>query len=191
MIEMIKLLLTLAFEFFKTGLFAVGGGLATIPFLTEMGEKYGWFTIETLSTMIAVSESTPGPIGINMATYVGYTVANIAGSLVATLSLVAPSIIVICIIANYFQKFKDAKIVKMVFAGLKPAVVAFIAAACLSLFISTLLNTDFAAADIAHFFDWKCIALLVILLVVNKKYPKLHPIVFIVAAAAVGILLKF
>ena len=191
MIEMIELWFMLALEFFKTGLFAVGGGLATIPFLTEMGEKYGWFTIESLSTMIAVSESTPGPIGINMATYVGHTVGGFAGSIIATLSLVAPSVIVICIIANYFQKFKNAKIVKMIFAGLKPAVVAFIAAACLSLFISTLLNTEFAATDIFHFFDWKCIILLAIMLIVNKKYPKLHPIVFIVSAAVVGILLKF
>lgn len=184
-------LILLIFEFFKTGLFAVGGGLTTIPFLTEMSEKYGWFTIEKLSSMIAISESTPGPIGINMATYVGNTVAGVFGGLVVTLSLVAPSIIVICIIANYFQKFKDAKIVKMIFAGLKPAVVAFIASAVLGLFVSTLLNVDAGMENLLEFFDWKCITLLVVLLVAYEKKPKVHPIFFIVAAAVVGIIFKF
>ncbi len=183
-------LLQIAWEFFKTGLFAVGGGLATIPFLYDIAERTSWFTQMDLMNMIAVSESTPGPIGVNMATYVGFTVHGIIGSLISTLSLVAPSIIIICIIANYFEKFKDAKIVKMIFAGLKPAVVAFIAAACLSLFVSTLLNLD-TAKSFLEYFDWKCIALLVVLLGVNKKYPKLHPIAFIVTAAIVGILFKF
>ena len=82
----------LCIEFFKTGLFAVGGGLASIPFLKEMAVKYGWFTIEDLTTMIAVSESTPGPIGVNMATYVGFHMYGLAGGIAATLSLVAPSI---------------------------------------------------------------------------------------------------
>lgn len=185
-------LIYLMVEFFKTGLFAVGGGLATVPFLYEMGARYGWFTIEDLSTMIAVSESTPGPIGINMATYVGYTVAGIAGSLLATVSIVTPSIIVICIIANYFQKFKNAKLVKMIFAGLKPAVVAFIASACLTLFTSTLLHLkEGAAFTLTGLFNWKCVILLAILLTVRKYYPKLHPIVYIVASAAAGIVFSF
>lgn len=182
----------LILEFMKTGLFAVGGGLATIPFLNEMGVKYGWFTMDTLSTMIAVSESTPGPIGINMATYVGYTVAGAGGAVFATLGLVAPSIVVICIIANYFQKFKNAKIVQMIFAGLKPAVVAFIAAACLNLFISTLLCAEAGiSGGAAEFFNWKCILLLAVLLAFKKKFPKVHPIAFIVAAAAAGIVFSF
>lgn len=182
----------LMLEFMKTGLFSVGGGLATIPFLNEMGARYGWFTTDTLSTMIAVSESTPGPIGINMATYVGYTAAGPAGAILATLSIVAPSIVVICIIANYFQKFKNAKIVQMIFAGLKPAVVAFIAAACLNLFVSTLLHAEKdLTVGIASFFNWKCILLLAALLGVKKIFPKVHPIAFIAAAAAIGILFRF
>ena len=175
-------------EFFLTGLFAVGGGMATIPFLTEMGEKYGWFTMDMLSTMIAVSESTPGPIGINMATYVGFTINGIIGSLVATISLVTPSVIVICIIANYFQKFKDAKIVQQIFSGLKPAVVAFIVSAVLGLFTSTLFNLENSGIQI---FDFKCILLLIILMLIRKKYSKLHPIVFIVLAAITGIIFQF
>lgn len=186
---MIELLFKLFIEFFKTGLFAVGGGLATIPFLSEIGEKYQWFSDEILSMMIAISESTPGPMGVNMATYVGYDVAGFLGGIVATLSLVSPSIIVICIIANYFEKFKDAKIVKMIFNGIKPAVIAFIIAACLNLFISTLLNLNYV--NILDLFKWKCVALVVILLFVSYKYPKLHPIVYILASAVVGIVFSF
>ena len=181
-------LIILIVEFFKTGLFAVGGGLATIPFLTEMGETYGWFTMETLSTMIAISESTPGPMGVNMATYVGFTTSGFTGSLIATLSLITPSVITICIIANYFQKFKNAKIVKMIFAGLKPAVVAFIASACLNLFLTTLFNLD--APIGLQLFDLKCIALFCVLLILKTKI-KLHPILFILIAAICGIIFKF
>ena len=96
-------LLLLCWEFFKTGLFAVGGGLATLPFLTQIQARYGWFSADMLANMIAISESTPGPIGINMATYVGYTTCaalggvplGILGALLATFFLVLPSVIVI------------------------------------------------------------------------------------------------
>ncbi len=181
-------ILTLIIEFFKTGLFAVGGGLATIPFLGEMGLKYGWFTTDMLSTMIAVSESTPGPIGVNMATYVGYNVAGVLGALLATLSLVAPSLIVICIVAKYYQSFKESKLVKMIFAGIKPAVVAFIGSACLSLFISVLFNKGNTGVD---FFDIKSIILLAALLLASRKFKDAHPIVFIIASAIIGIIFKF
>lgn len=184
-------LILMAIEFFKTGLFAVGGGLATIPFLTEMAEKYQWFTVEQLSTMIAVSESTPGPIGVNMSTYVGYTIYGIAGSFVTTLSLVAPSVIVVCIIANMLQKFKESKLVKMVFSGLKPAVVAFIVSACLGLFSTTLLNEMNEPGQLLTVINWKSIILLIALMLLHKKYPKLHPGVFILVAAFAGILFGF
>lgn len=183
---------TLIYEFFKTGLFAIGGGLATIPFLTEMAEKYGWFTTDMLSTMIAVSESTPGAMGINMATYVGYITNGILGGLTSTLSLVAPSIIIICMIAKNYQKFKDSKLVKELFAGLKPAVVAFIVAACLNIFITTLLNGDaLQANDWLSVLQWKEIILLVIALGVQYKYKKLHPIALIVSCACIGVVFGF
>ena len=185
---MIELLLTMAFEFFKTGLFAVGGGLATIPFLNEMAERYGWFTTETLSTMIAVSESTPGPMGINMATYVGYNLAGVIGSLVTTLSIVTPSIIVICIIAKYLKKFKELTIVEEIFSGLKPAVIAFIVAAVLDLFLSTLFNLDLPFG--LGTFNFISIALLAILLMVSYRFKDIHPIFFIVAAAILGMIFK-
>lgn len=184
-------LLLLIIEFFKTGLFAVGGGLATIPFLKDMAETYGWFTDEMLSTMIAVSESTPGPIGINMATYVGFIQNGFIGGIVATLSLVAPSIIIICIIANFLQKFKSSKMVQEIFAGLKPAVVGFIAAACLDIFVSALLHLDQAAVgNYLGVFNLKSILLLIVMIIVNKKYKKIHPIAFIAAGAVAGIVLS-
>ena len=185
-----ELLLRLFWEFFKTGLFAVGGGLATIPFLTEMGEKFGWFDLETLSTMIAVSESTPGPIGINMATYVGFTVHGVFGALVSTLSLVLPSLIVICIIANFFNEFKNNKIVKEVFNGIKPAVIAFIVSACSGLFISTFLNLD-SGNDLLSLFNIKSFILMAVLFAIEHKYKKIHPIVIILIAIAAGVIFKF
>ena len=101
------ILLRLFYEFFKTGLFSVGGGMATIPFLQHMGETTGWFTNQDLTTMIAVSESTPGPLGVNMATYVGYQTAGVPGALVATLGVITPGAILILIIAGFLQKFRS------------------------------------------------------------------------------------
>lgn len=180
-------LVTICVEFFLTGLFAMGGGLATIPFLMDMASQYAWFTSDTLSTMIAVSESTPGPMGINMATFVGYTVTGIPGALCATLSIVTPSVIIICIIANYFQKFKNSEIVKMVLAGIKPAVIAFIIAACSDMFVTTLFHVEaLSEGNVLSFFQLKEIVLLMILLVVYHRYPKIHPIAYIVVSALIG-----
>lgn len=182
-------LFLLLFEFFKIGLFAVGGGLATIPFLMELASRYTWFSADTLTTMIAVSESTPGPLGVNMATYVGFSAADIVGAIIATLSLVAPSIIIICIIANYLQKFKDSRIVKMIFAGLKPAVVAFIISACLSIFRAAILLDGFSWNwNIFAMLNFTNIAILIIMLIINHYRPKIHPIAYIVGAACIGIL---
>ena len=122
------ILLRLYFEFAKVGLFAVGGGLATIPFLQNMGANTGWFTSTDLTTMIAVSESTPGPMGVNMATYVGFETAGLPGAVIATLGLITPSIIIIMIIAGFLQKFRQSKTVDAIFQGLRPASTALISA---------------------------------------------------------------
>ncbi|MBQ2964357.1 MAG: chromate transporter [Clostridia bacterium] len=186
-------ILTLCFEFFKTGLFAVGGGLATLPFLSEMADKYPWFTHEQLADMIAVSESTPGPIGVNMATYVGFRVCGIPGSVLATLSLVLPSLIIIVIVAKMMNKYMSNKYVQWAFSGLRPAVTGLIAAAGWSVVELALLDlTDF---NIARFWEAINIPAVIIFAVVLflaqfKKTKKLHPIVFIGACAVLGILLK-
>ena len=183
-------LLTLCFEFFKTGLFAVGGGLATLPFLTQMQQKYGWFTAEDLANMIAVSESTPGPIGVNMATYVGYMTKGIPGALTATLSLVLPSLIIILIVAKAMDKYQNSPLVQNMFAFMRPAVTGLIAAAGFS-----VLKISLFKAGAATFFagiDWLAVALFIVLLVLTqvKKLKKIHPIAYIAAGAVVGILLQ-
>ena len=182
-------LLTLCLEFFKTGLFAVGGGLATLPFLTNMQKTYGWFTTAELANMIAVSESTPGPIGVNMATYVGFAHGGIVSSLVATLSLIFPSIVIICLIAGIMEKFQQNKLVQDAFAVIRPAVTGLIAAAGLSVARIALLHEGMAGLAM---FNWAAIALFAVIFAATQWKPlkKLHPVVFIAAGAAFGILLK-
>ena len=132
------MLLRLFWEFFKIGLFAVGGGMATIPFLYDLSDRTGWFTYTQLADMIAISESTPGPIGVNMSTYVGYEMAGIAGSIFTTLGFVAPSIIIIAIVSIFLQKFRDNRYVESAFYGLRPASSGLIASAALSVAIVAL-----------------------------------------------------
>lgn len=190
------LLLRLFYEFFKAGLFAVGGGQATIPFLAAMSDATGWFTQSQLADMIAISESTPGPIGVNMATYVGYATAGIPGAVIATLGLIAPSVIVILIIARILAAFKDNKQVKNAFYGLRPASAGLIAAACLSVLAIALCDPAAYAASgsVLDLFQWKGIVLALVLLVLTNKVPKvkdLHPAAFIGLSAVVGILFGF
>lgn len=175
-------------EFFKTGLFAVGGGLATLPFLHDIALSTGWYTEAQLADMIAVSESTPGPLGVNMATYVGYTTAGLPGALASTLGLITPSIIIILIIAVFLNAFKTNKYIQNVFYGLRPASTGLIAASGLSVAMMALLRTGEATV-------WKSIDIagivlaLVLLYFTNfcKKTKGLHPIIFILGSAVVGI----
>ena len=187
--------LQLFLEFFKTGLFAVGGGMATLPFLYDMADRTGWFTAAQLADMIAVSESTPGPIGVNMATYVGYTSAGIPGAVIASLGLVAPSIIVILIVAAFLKAFRDSKYVNAAFYGLRPASTAMVASAGITVALATFVTGSVTALnDLVTAVDWKGIVLAAVLLVLTrwvKATKKLHPIVFIAASAVVGIVLKF
>lgn len=192
------ILLRLFFEFAKTGLFAVGGGLATIPFLQDLGARTGWFTAADLSTMIAVSESTPGAMGVNMATYVGFTIARlhgipgIIGAIVATLGLTFPSIVVIVIIAGFLQKFRQSKTVEAVFYGLRPASTALIASAGLTVAMTVLVTVG-GAAEHAFSVHWPAVILAVVVFVAMRYTPlkKLHPILFIAFSAVVGVVLQF
>ena len=186
--------LQLFLEFFKTGLFAVGGGLATLPFLSQMADKTGWFTQGNLADMIAISESTPGPIGVNMATYAGFITAGIPGAIVATLGLVTPSIIVILIIAGFLKSFRDNKYVNNAFYGLRPASTGLIASAGISVIGANLLLPDFSIRSLQlNQINWIGIGLaLVLWLLTNviKPTKKWHPIIFIGISAVVGIVLK-
>ncbi|HIT32935.1 MAG TPA: chromate transporter [Candidatus Enterenecus stercoripullorum] len=181
--------LRLFWEFFKVGLFSIGGGMATIPFLTDLGERTGWFTSGQLADMIAVSESTPGPMGVNTATYVGFTIAGIPGGVIATLGLICPSIIVILIIAKFLRRFRQSKAVDGVFYGLRAASVALITAAMLQVAQIALISTG-AAGTFAV--NWIAVALALVIFVLIQFTPlkKLHPICFIALSAVVGIVLQ-
>lgn len=190
------LYLRLFYEFFKTGLFAVGGGMATLPFLYSMSDTTGWFTHAQLADMIAVSESTPGPIGVNMATYVGFTTAGVPGAVVATLGLVAPSIIIILIIAKVLAAFRQNKYVDAAFYGLRPCSVGLIAAAGLLVVKIAVFNLDLyrQTGVFADLFNWKALLLAAVLIVLTryvKQTKKLHPIFFILGSAAAGALFSF
>lgn len=184
--------LRLFFEFFKAGLFAIGGGLATIPFLTDMGARTGWFSAGELANMIAISESTPGPMGVNMATYVGFHTGGVLGGIVATLGLVCPSILVILIIAGFLKRFRESRGVDAVFYGIRPASTALIAAALVEVCAIALINTGITFGE-AGFFHWKAILLAaaVFLCLQVKPLKKLHPILFIAASAVIGIIFQF
>ena len=185
-------ILRLIAEFFKTGLFAVGGGLATLPFLYEMGEKTGWFTAQDVLNLLAVSESTPGPIGINMSTYVGFITAGIPGAVVASLALTAPCVIVILLVIQVLDKFKDSPLVEGIFKALRPASIGMITAALLGVVQESLLHFEAFAGwnTVLSVFNWKGIALAVVLWFIMKKW-KTHPIAYIAIAAAAGIVFGF
>ncbi len=174
--------LRLFWEFFQVGLFSVGGGLATIPFLSDMGKRTGWFAQAQLADLIAVSESTPGPIGVNMAAYTGFITAGIPGSAVATLGLVAPSILIILIIARFLGKFGESRGINAVFYGLRPASVALIASAGITVIQISLFSP----------FNWRASVLAVVIFIFLhiKPLEKVHPIIYIALSAAVGVALK-
>lgn len=183
--------LQLFWEFFKTGLFSIGGGLATLPFLRQMGTRFGWFTAAELADMLAVSESTPGPIGVNMATYAGITVTggNVLGGVAATFGLVLPSVLVIILIASVLRHFRENRYVDKCFQMIRPASVGLVAAAVISVLRIALLQKPTAATpELAPFLP--AIILFAVLAAGRWKLQKLHPIVFILVGAAAGVLYK-
>ena len=194
------LFVTLFYEFFKVGLFAVGGGMATVPFLYDMSDATGWFTYDELTNMIAVGESTPGPIGVNMATYVGYitgmdaggVASALLGAVVTTLGLVAPSIVVILIIAVFLKNFRNNPYVNGAFYGLRPASTGLIAAAGLGVAVSNFFLGDIFVQGLSiAAINWKGRILAFILWFFTnrvKKIKSLHPIIFIAVSAIIGII---
>ena len=185
--------LRLFFEFFKTGLFSI---------LYKMSDATGWFSHNDLANMIAVGESTPGPIGVNMATYVGFVTGMeqgglpfaILGGIVATCGLFIPSFIVILIVASFLKAFRDSKYVNFAFYGLRPASTGLIAAAGISVLQSALLfPEEFANGFTLNGINWIGCVLAVVLWVLTNKVKKtkgLHPVIFIAFSAIVGIIFK-
>ena len=191
--------LQLFFEFFKVGLFSIGGGMATLPFLSDLGTRTGWFTAADLANMVAVSESTPGPLGINMATYVGFHIGGVPGGIIAPVGEVAPSVIVILLVARFLQRFRSSRLVDAAFYGLRPASTALIAAALVEVCSMALVVPAALAqigalrgAEVLTVFHWPAIVLAaaVFLLMNWRALKKVHPIVFIAASAVIGVALK-
>ncbi len=193
------LYLKLFWEFFKAGLFAIGGGMATVPFLQEISRKTRWYTAGDLADMIAVSESTPGPIGVNMATYVGYTtvykhfgpIAGIFGGILSTVGLVMPSVIIILIVARFLEKFRENRYVNAAMYGLRAASVALISSAGISIVLIAVFQVSSIEEWRKAVIDYRCFVLAVVVLIMTRWVPKvrdLHPIVFIIASAVIGII---
>lgn len=178
-------------SFFKIGLFTIGGGLAALPLLQEAAISNNWVSSEDFFHMVAVSESTPGPIGINMATYVGFETAGLIGGCIATLGMVMPSLIIIILIAKYFMHFHEKKIVQAGFLGLRPAVTGLIATAAFQVLTITLIQVpeNFTLKDLGNItIDYKAIILFIIISLGFYKL-KWHPIIFILLGAIAGIFL--
>ena len=186
-------ILMLMYEFFKTGLFSVGGGLATLPFLYEMSSRHPeWFSGADIADMIAISESTPGAIGINMSTYAGFRTAGIPGGLLASLALALPCVIIILIIARFLNRFRDNKLVDGAFYGLRPASIAMISVAGLNVARVALVNMEAfeTGGSLGEFFIWKALILAVLIFIGLKKL-KWNPMIFIALSAVVGIVFQF
>jgi len=182
--------LQLFYEFFRAGLLAVGGGLATLPFLRDIAMRRGWFTIAELTDMIAVAESTPGPIGVNTATYVGFRVAGIPGALTATFSLILPAFLIMLAVVTALRHFRENRFVLSVLGVLRPVSVALVAAAVATVVIGVLINTGAIAAHRpAEAVILPAAALYLVLLLVYRKFSGLHPLVLIVVGAVAGLLL--
>jgi chromate transporter len=205
------LVLVLFLQMAKIGLFAVGGGAVTIPFQQHLGESTGWFGAEELANMLAVAQSLPGAMGVNLAAYVGFSQLGPAGALVAVLGIVAPSIVVILVVASFLSKFRENRMVASVMRTIRPASLALLVAATLLLFSLAFIHTDalpqnadFAtlagmAGDgtlgqaLATAVNWKAVALFaaVAMLANLKPLKRVHPFFWMLACAAAGVIFSF
>ena len=179
--------LLLFWEFFKIGLFAIGGGLASLPFLFDLAGRYDWFTTSELANMVAVGESTPGPIAINMATYVGYHTAGVGGSLIATTAIILPPLLISLLVCRVLCRCQNMPWLERAFWGLRPAVAGLISVICYNLMELAL------AADLDLGFQsgvsWKALILFVLLLPAIFYFKK-HPLIYIGIGAVVGIVFQ-
>ena len=178
--------LTLFIEFFKIGLFSIGGGMATVPFLMELTQKYTWFTKTELANMIAISESTPGPIGITMAPYAGFHAGGIPGALTATIGLICPALIVIIIIAKFMSNFSENKYVKSAFYGIRPMIAALIGYA-----VWQIVRITFADASkeiLSLNYTAILIGFVIFTLLQIKPLKSIHPLIWIIAGAVAGVI---
>lgn len=170
-----KIFLQLFFQFFHVGVFSFGGGYATLPFLYDIAEKYHWYSSSQLTDMLAISSITPGPVGVNIATFAGFQTAGILGALIATTAVILPSFIIVTIVSKVLDKFKTNRAVKGALRGIKPAGCALLSAVGLRLLFTSnlhLLGTILLAA-----------------LIITSFLKKQDPLVYLGVSALVGLLL--
>ena len=177
--------LELFWTFFKIGAFTFGGGYAMLPLIQAAVAEHGWIDSASLVNFIAVSESTPGPFAVNMATYVGSRMGGVAGAACATLGVAMPSLIIIMIVAKCYERFKASRIVSGCMSGLKPAVIGLIGTALLSVGKTVFFPDGLSAAVFAAPAFWVSLALFLAIAVLAFK--KVHPILLICISAVVGI----
>jgi chromate transporter len=180
--------LQLYWEFFQIGLFSVGGGLATLPFISAMAQRTGWITQQRIVDMLAVAESTPGAIGVNLATYTGWTLANFFGGVVATLGLITPSIIIIILIARILQTFESHPTVRYTFQALRPGAFGLITVAAVGIMVAVLF--PWGSDQIANGFgiDLPRMTLFLIVFFMMLRLKTWHPVWFILFSGLVGYL---
>ena len=180
--------LTLFLEFVKIGLFSIGGGLATLPYLYELAAKYPWFTETELLDMIAVGQSTPGAMGVNIAVFAGFKAGGILGGIVAAMGIVFPAIVVITLVAKVLEKFRSSKVVDSAFYGIRPAVTAMILVSAWGVIKQTILNLE--NTTIIEMINLPAMVMFGIFVYCMLKF-KTHPIVYIGLAAFIGIFIPF
>lgn len=185
---MIKLYFLLFYEFLKIGVFAIGGGYAALPFLFYLQEKYNWFSIDELTNMIAVSNITPGPIGINMATYTGFTTAGFIGSIISTFSIVFIPFIITISMIKLFSKFQACSASNNIFKGLRPASCALLASIGLKLLYDTIIYQKEEWSSPIQI-DYKALILFIVLIIPFSLIKK-NPLLAIIAGSLGGIILK-
>ena len=177
--------LDLFWTFFKIGLFTFGGGYAMLPLIQAEVAAHGWLTTETLLNFVAVSESTPGPFAVNIATYVGSRLAGVPGGACATLGVALPSFLIILIVARCYERFRTSRIVSGVMTGLKPAVIGLIGSAILTMGSAVLFPGGFTTAVFSAASFWITVGIFAVTAVLAFK--KVHPIALICLSAALGI----
>lgn len=176
----------LFWTFFKIGAFTFGGGYAMLPLIQSEVLNHGWISADELLNFIAVSESTPGPFAVNIATYVGISMGGLPGAVFSTLGVILPSFLIILIVARFFEKFSEKSAVKGVMSGLKPAVIGLIASAVLSVGKTVLFPDGFIKS--AFFDKGFYLSSAIFLISALLIFKKLHPIFVILISAVLGIL---
>ena len=172
------------FEFFKIGLFTYGGGYASLPFLYHISDFYGWFSQIELTQLIAISGITPGPIGLNMATFAGFKTFGVLGSLIATFALVLPMLIITVQVFKFLEKFKENKYLKSVLYVLRPTSCALILSVGLKLVYNSIL-IDFTFKNI----DYSALCIVFFLFLLTFKC-KREPVIYISIAGILGVIVK-